>query len=84
MRFPDNTPLPAIDAVSADGQETIIPFTMKGGTAVLAATARELQLRAGGDVTRVLNLAYDTSQKPAPGTGTTSSDVVGRIQGARP
>jgi len=84
MRFPDNTPLPAIYAVAADGQETILPFTMQGGTAVLATTAREFRLRAGGDVTRVLNLAYDTSQKADPGTGTTSQDVLRRIQGAQP
>ena len=56
MRFPDNTPLPAIYAVAADGQETIVPFTLQGGAAVLATTAREFRLRAGGDVTRGLNL----------------------------
>lgn len=84
IRFADNTPLPAIYAVAPDGQETIVPYTMQGGTAVLATTAREFRLRAGGEVTRVLNLAYDPGQKADPGTGTTSQDVVRPIQGARP
>lgn len=82
MRFPGNSTVPTIYAVAPDGQETIVPYTMRGDAAVVSTTAREFRLRYGGEVLRVFNLGYDpTGQNP--GTGTTTPEVVRGVREAR-
>lgn len=82
MRFPGNSTVPTIYAVAADGQETIVPYTMRGDVAVVSTTAPEFRLRLGGEVVRVLNLAYDPVGQN-PGTGTTTPEVVRSVREVR-
>lgn len=82
MRFPGNSLVPTIYAVAPDGQETIVPYTMRGDVAVVSTTAREFRLRYGGEVVRVFNLAFDPIGQN-PGTGTTTPEVVRSVREAR-
>lgn len=52
---------------------------MNGDTAINSTTAREFRLRLDGEVTRVLNLAYDPARQN-PGTATASPDVSRQVR----
>lgn len=82
FRFTGNSPIPTIYAIAADGQETIVPYTMRDDLAVVSTTAAEFRLRFGREVTRVVNLSYDPAQAPRPGTGTTTPEVVRSVRDA--
>ncbi len=82
MRFPSVSSLPTIYTVAPDGQESIVPYTMRDDVAVVSTTAREFRLRLGGEVLRVFNLAYDPIGVN-PGTGTTTPEVVRSIKESR-
>ena len=81
MRFPGSAALPTIYTVAADGQETIVPYTLRADVAVVSTTAKEFRLRLGGEVTRIFNLGYDP-RGMNPGTGTTSPEIVRSVRGA--
>ncbi len=83
FRFPGNMPLPTIYALAPDGEESIVPYTMRDDLAVVSTTSREFRLRLGHDVLRVFNLAYDPIGVN-PETGTTSSDVIRSVKGSSP
>ena len=83
MRFPGNATVPTIYTIAADGQETIVPYTMHADVAVVSTTAREFRLRYGGEVVRVINLAYDPIG-PNPQTGTTTPEVIRSVREPRP
>jgi type IV secretion system protein VirB9 len=74
FRFPGNMQVPTIYTIAVDGQETIVPYTMRDDLAVVQITAPEFRLRLGGDVTRVFNLRFDPIG-PNPRTGTTTPEV---------
>lgn len=80
MRFPGSGALPTIYTVAADGQETIVPYTMRADVAVISTTAKEFRLRLGGEVLRIFNLGYDP-RGYNPGTGTTSPEIVRSVRG---
>ncbi len=82
FRFPGNQTLPTIYTVSPDGQETIVPYTMRDDLAVVSTTAREFRLRYGNDVLRVFNLGFDPIGQN-PGTGTTTPEVQRSVREAR-
>ncbi len=82
FRFPGNQTLPTIYTVAPDGQETIVPYTMRDDLAVVSATAREFRLRYGNDVLRVFNLGFDPIGQN-PGTGTTTPEVQRSVREAR-
>ena len=82
FRFPGNATVPTIYTVAPDGQETIVPYTMRDDLAVVSTTAREFRLRYGGEVLRVFNLAFDPVGQN-PGTGTTTPDVVRSVRETR-
>lgn len=82
FRFPGNMTLPTIYTVGPDGQETIVPVTVRDDLALVSTTAREFRLRYGQDVLRVFNLAFDPVGQN-PGTGTTNPDVVRNVRDAR-
>lgn len=82
MRFPGVSSLPSIYTVAPDGQESIVPYTMRGDVAVVSTTAREFRLRLGSEVLRVFNLAYDPIGVN-PGTGTTTPEVVRSVREGR-
>lgn len=81
MRFPGNSPLPTIYTLAPDGQETIVPYSMRADVAVISATAREFRLRSGQEVLRIFNLGYDQTGVNYQ-TGTTSPEVVRSVRGA--
>ena len=82
FRFPGNMTVPTIYTVALDGQETIVPYNMRGDRAVVSTTAKEFRLRYGGEVLRVFNLAFDPIGSN-PGTGTTTPDVVRSVREVR-
>ena len=82
FRFPGNQTLPTIYTVAPDGQETIVPYTMRDDLAVVSTTAREFRLRYGNDVLRVFNLGFDPIGQN-PGTGTTTPEIQRTVREAR-
>ena len=82
MRFPGNATVPTIYTIAADGQETLVPYTMKADVAVVSTTAREFRLRYGGEIVRVINLAYDPIG-PNPQTGTTTPEILRSVRAPR-
>lgn len=82
FRFPGNMTVPTIYTVALDGQETIVPYNMRGDRAVVSTTAKEFRLRYGGEVLRVFNLAFDPVGSN-PGTGTTTPEVVRSVREVR-
>ena len=84
LRFPANQPLPSIFAVSADGEESLVPFDVRGEFVVIHAVVPGLRLRRGQSVLCIFNEAYDP-RGVAFGTGT-ASPIVDRsvTQGAQP
>ena len=74
FRFPGNMQIPTIYTVAVDGEETIVPYTMRDDLAVVQTTAREFRLRLGREVTRIFNLGFDPVGWN-PRTGTTTADV---------
>ena len=79
MRFPGNSTVPTIYTVAPDGQESIVPYTMRGDVALVSTTAREFRLRYGSEVVRILNMAFDPIGQN-PGTGTTTPEVVRNVR----
>ena len=84
LRFPANQFIPSIFAVSADGEESLVPFDVRGEFVVIHAVVPGLRLRRGASVLCIFNEAYDP-RGVATGTGT-ASPIVDRsvTQGARP
>jgi type IV secretion system protein VirB9 len=73
MRFPAGQPIPTIYAVSPAGQESLVPFDVRGEFVVVHGTAARFRLRRGKTLLCVWNLA------PGPGaanaTNTAAPDV---------
>ncbi|WP_332066276.1 P-type conjugative transfer protein VirB9 [Bartonella sp. CB189] len=72
--FWGNTEIPSIYLVSLDGQETIVPKSVKGNQVIVHATAAQFTLRRGNEVLCIFNKRF----LPAginPETGTTSPSV---------
>jgi type IV secretion system protein VirB9 len=84
LRFPANQPIPSIFAVSAEGEESLVPFDVRGEFVVIHAVVPGLRLRRGASVLCIFNEAYDP-RGVATGTGT-ASPIVDRsvTQGAQP
>lgn len=82
FRFPGNSTVPTIYTIAPDGQESIVPYSMRGDLAVVSTTAREFRLRYGGEVLRVFNLGFDPIGQN-PGTGTTTPEVIRTIRESR-
>jgi type IV secretion system protein VirB9 len=82
FRFPGNSTVPTIYTIATDGQESIVPYSMRGDLAVVSTTAREFRLRYGGEVLRVFNLGFDPIGQN-PGTGTTTPEVIRTIRESR-
>ena len=82
FRFPGNSPVPTIYSIAADGQESIVPYTIRDELAVVSVTAPEFRLRLGDEVLRVFNRGYDPTGLSF-GTGTTAPDVVRHVRSVR-
>lgn len=74
LRFPGGQALPAIFAVSADGEEQLVPFDVRGEFVVIHGVSPGLRLRRGRTVLCIFNEAFDP-RGSATGTGTASPDV---------
>ncbi|EJF74271.1 P-type conjugative transfer protein VirB9 [Bartonella birtlesii] len=76
--FLGNTEIPAIYLVSRDGQEALVPKSIKGNQVIVHATAAQFTLRRGNDVLCIFNKNF----VPAginPETGTTSPSVQRKV-----
>lgn len=82
FRFPGRSTVPTIYVIAPDGQESIVPYSMRGDLAVVSTTAKEFRLRYGSEVLRVFNLAFDPIGQN-PGTGTTTPEVIRTIRESR-
>ncbi|WP_336279636.1 P-type conjugative transfer protein VirB9 [Bartonella sp. CB175] len=76
--FLGNTEIPAIYLVSLDGQESLVPKSVKGNQVIVHAIAAQFTLRRGNEVLCIFNRRY----MPAginPETGTTSPSVQRKV-----
>ncbi|GAA5102724.1 P-type conjugative transfer protein VirB9 [Bartonella acomydis] len=76
--FVGNTEIPAIYLVSLDGQESLVPKSIKGNQVIVHAIAAQFTLRRGNDVLCIFNKNF----VPAgvnPETGTTSPSVQRKV-----
>lgn len=84
LRFPGAQPLPAIFAVSETGEESLVPFDVRGEFVVIHGVVPGLRLRRGRAVLCIFNEAFDP-RGTSTGTGTASSSVERTLSsGARP
>ncbi|WP_208438060.1 P-type conjugative transfer protein VirB9 [Bartonella taylorii] len=72
--FLGNTEIPAIYLVSLDGQESLVPKSIKGNKVIVHATAAQFTLRRGNDVLCIFNRRF-LPEGINPETGTTSPSV---------
>ncbi|WP_407965007.1 P-type conjugative transfer protein VirB9 [Bartonella sp. C271] len=72
--FLGNNEIPAIYLVSLDGQETIVPKSIKGNQVIVHAIAMQFTLRRGNEVLCIFNKGF-IPRGINPGTGTTSPSV---------
>ncbi|OPB31776.1 P-type conjugative transfer protein VirB9 [Bartonella sp. AR 15-3] len=72
--FLGNNEIPAIYLVLLDGQETIVPKTIKGNQVIVHAIAMQFTLRRGNEVLCIFNKGF-IPRGINPGTGTTSPSV---------
>lgn len=83
LRFPASQPIPAIFSVSTDGEESLVPFDVRGEFVVIHGVTPGLRLRRGRTVLCIFNEAFDP-RGDSTGTGTASPEVDRISQGARP
>ncbi|AQX20725.1 type IV secretion system protein VirB9 [Bartonella sp. CDC_skunk] len=72
--FLDNNEIPAIYLVTLDGQETIVPKSIKGNQVIVHAIAMQFTLRRGNEVLCIFNKGF-IPRGINPETGTTSPSV---------
>jgi len=77
FQWPDNVETPTISVVDpATGEERIVVLSQQGKMHIVPTTAQKFRLRLGKEaVMEVVNLAW-SPERPDPGTGTTSPDVI--------
>lgn len=76
--FLGNREIPAIYLVSRDGQEALIPKSIKGNKVIVHATAAQFTLRRGKDVLCIFNKRF-VPEGINPETGTTSPSVQRKV-----
>ncbi|UTO28067.1 P-type conjugative transfer protein VirB9 [Bartonella harrusi] len=76
--FVGNSEIPAIYLVSSDGQESLVPKTIKGNKVIVHATAAQFTLRRGNDVLCIFNRRF-VPEGINPETGTTSPSVQRKV-----
>ncbi|MGF7158055.1 P-type conjugative transfer protein VirB9 [Bartonella heixiaziensis] len=76
--FLGNTEIPAIYLVSSDGQEALVPKSIKGNQVIVHATAAQFTLRRGNDVLCIFNKRF-LPEGINPETGTTSPSVQRKV-----
>lgn len=76
--FLGNTEIPAIYLVSHDGQESLVPKSIKGNKVIVHATAAQFILRRGNDVLCIFNKRF-VPEGINPETGTTSPSVQRKV-----
>ncbi|MCZ2158932.1 P-type conjugative transfer protein VirB9 [Bartonella sp. 220] len=76
--FLGNSEIPAIYLVSRDGQESLVPKSIKGNKVIVHATAAQFTLRRGNDVLCIFNKNF-VPEGINPETGTTSPSVQRKV-----
>ncbi|MET3589593.1 type IV secretion system protein VirB9 [Bartonella silvatica] len=76
--FLGNTEIPAIYLVSRDGQESLVPKSIKGNKVIVHAIAAQFILRRGNDVLCIFNRRF-VPEGINPETGTTSPSVQRKV-----
>ncbi|GAA5107786.1 P-type conjugative transfer protein VirB9 [Bartonella jaculi] len=76
--FLGNIEIPAIYLVSSDGQESLVPKSIKGNKVIVHATAARFTLRRGNDVLCIFNKRF-VPEGINPETGTTSPSVQRKV-----
>ena len=79
LQFPGNREIPAVFAVSANGEEGRVNYHMEGDLVVVQRTARKFVLRLGAAVVGVFNESFDADGVPVHG-GTTRSHTVRELR----
>ncbi|ENN94545.1 P-type conjugative transfer protein VirB9 [Bartonella vinsonii] len=76
--FLGNSEIPAIYLVSLDGQESLIPKSIKDNKVIVHATAAQFTLRRGNEVLCIFNKRF-VPEGINPETGTTSPSVQRKV-----
>ncbi|WP_413154779.1 P-type conjugative transfer protein VirB9 [Bartonella sp. cb54] len=76
--FLGNVEIPAIYLVSLDGQESLVPKSIKGNKVIVHATAAQFTLRRGNEVLCIFNKRF-IPEGINPETGTTSPSVQRKV-----
>ncbi|MBX4335227.1 P-type conjugative transfer protein VirB9 [Bartonella raoultii] len=76
--FLGNIEIPAIYLVSPDGQESLVPKTIKGNKVIVHATSAQFTLRRGHEVLCIFNKRF-VPEGINPETGTTSPSVQRKV-----
>ncbi|EJF84967.1 P-type conjugative transfer protein VirB9 [Bartonella rattimassiliensis] len=76
--FLGNIEIPAIYLVSPDGQESLIPKSIKGNKVIVHATSAQFTLRRGNEVLCIFNKRF-LPEGINPETGTTSPSVQRKV-----
>ncbi len=86
FQWPARASTPALFVVGADGQESIANYSMRGGYQVVEQVAQRFVLRAGKEVTTVINEAWRpppiSPTAPRPADARTARDAA-RAEGGR-
>lgn len=78
LPFLGNVEIPAIYLVTPDGQESLIPKSIKGNKVIVHATAAQFTLRRGNEVLCIFNKRF-VPEGINPETGTTSPSVKRKV-----
>lgn len=76
--FVGNIEIPSIYLVSPDGQESLVPKTIKGNQVIVHATSAQFTLRRGNEVLCIFNKRF-VPEGINPETGTTSPSVQRKV-----
>ncbi|WP_455478045.1 P-type conjugative transfer protein VirB9 [Bartonella sp. B10] len=76
--FLGNIEIPSIYLVSLDGQESLVPKSIKGNKVIVHAIAAQFTLRRGNEVLCIFNKRF-TPEGINPETGTTSPSVQRKV-----
>lgn len=80
FRFAGQTEVPAIFAVSTEGEERTVQVSQQGELAVVATVAPMWRLRIGDAVVCIYNEAYDPANAPSGGSGTVGTSFFRQLK----
>lgn len=80
FQWPENVQMPSITIIDpVTGDERIAPVSQQGDMQIVSTTAEWFRLRLGKEAVMDIHNLKWSAERPNPGTGTTSPDVVRQV-----